>query len=77
MVQLPDVPGVGPTSFADADLRGRKRNLSALHTLAIRLAPFAWDPYYGSRSLVASLLAQGADLNGFDLQSARGVSATG
>jgi hypothetical protein len=40
-------------------------------------AAFAWDAFHGSRGIADLLIAQGVELNGFDLRIARGVSADG
>jgi probable HAF family extracellular repeat protein len=76
MTVLPDVPGVGPTFSAESVSADGKVIVGSAYS-GNSVAAFAWDPFHGSRGIAELLTSQGVELNGFDLRTARGVSADG
>jgi len=73
---LPDISGIGPPAIARAVSADGNVIVGGAYAGDSAIA-FAWDPFHGSRSIAELLLAQGAQVDGFELGSAHGVSADG
>jgi uncharacterized membrane protein len=76
MVALPDVPGIGPADTAQS-ISGDGRVIVGAAIQGDSAAAFAWDAFHGSRRIADLLVAQGVDLQGFQLGNANAVSGDG
>ncbi len=76
MVSLPDIPGVGPTAIAEG-ISGDGNVIVGAATQGDSAAAFAWDQFHGSRRVADLLMAQGVDLEGFQLGKAQAASFDG
>jgi probable HAF family extracellular repeat protein len=76
MVALPDIPGVGPAVIAQG-ISGNGNVIVGAAAHGDDAVAFAWDAFHGSRSVSDLLVAQGVDLDGFELTKANAASEDG